>query len=159
MNPKLTPSLENIESEIMADLLRPLSAAEIERLTVDAIVTHRRLIDDADRFWLSGNRGVHRVSRDELNAFLDGDARHVHGIGYARRDGLRNPEASGRTAARATDGRLWFPTYGGAAVVDPAFAVSLDSVPPIVRSIVPNRRAATGSPSTFERAGAAPTLT
>ena len=91
------------------------------------------LIDDEDRLWLSGNRGVHRVSRDELNAFLDGTARRVHGVGYARRDGLRNPEASGRTAARATDGRMWFPTYDGAAVVDPALAVSLDSVPPIAR--------------------------
>ncbi len=51
MNPKLTPSLEDIESQIMADLLRPLSAADIERLTVDAIVTHRRLIDEADRLY------------------------------------------------------------------------------------------------------------
>ena len=51
MNPKLTPPLENIESQIMADLLRPLSPAEIERLTVDAIVTHRRLIDEADRLY------------------------------------------------------------------------------------------------------------
>ena len=51
MNPKLTPSLENIVSQIMADLLRRLSAAEIERLTVDAIVTHRRLIDEADRLY------------------------------------------------------------------------------------------------------------
>ena len=51
MNPKLTPSLESIESQIMADLLRPLSPAEIERLTVDAIVTHRRLIDEADRLY------------------------------------------------------------------------------------------------------------
>jgi hypothetical protein len=51
MNPKLTASIENIESQIMADLLRPLSPAEIERLTVDAIVTHRRLIDEADRLY------------------------------------------------------------------------------------------------------------
>jgi signal transduction histidine kinase/ligand-binding sensor domain-containing protein/CheY-like chemotaxis protein/methylphosphotriester-DNA--protein-cysteine methyltransferase len=91
------------------------------------------LFDDADRVWMSGNRGVHRTSRDELNAFLDRAVKRVHSVAYTRRDGLRNPEASGHAAARATDGRMWFPTYDGAAVVDPAFAVSLDSVPPLVR--------------------------
>jgi signal transduction histidine kinase/DNA-binding response OmpR family regulator/ligand-binding sensor domain-containing protein len=89
--------------------------------------------DDADNFWMSGNRGVHRVSRAEMNAFLDGTAPRVHGVAYNRRDGLRNPEASGWNAVRAGDGRMWFPTYDGAAVVNPAFALSLDSVPPLVR--------------------------
>ena len=89
--------------------------------------------DDADNFWMSGNRGVHRVSRAQLNAFLDGTLRRVDGVAYNRRDGLRNPEASGWNAVRAGDGRMWFPTYDGAAVVNPAYALSLDSLPPLVR--------------------------
>lgn len=89
--------------------------------------------DDADNFWMSGNRGVHRVSRAQLNAFLDGTRRRVDGVAYNRRDGLRNPEASGFNAVRAGDGRMWFPTYDGAAVVNPAYALSLDSLPPLVR--------------------------
>ncbi|HKS06845.1 MAG TPA: ATP-binding protein [Gemmatimonadaceae bacterium] len=91
------------------------------------------LVDDNDNFWMSGNRGVHRVSRAELNAFLDGTARRVHGVAYDRRDGLTNPEASGWHAARASDGRLWFPTYDGAASVDPTYAAALDALPPLVR--------------------------
>lgn len=44
-----TPS-DEIASKLMTDLLRPLSRLEIEQLTRDAIITHRRLVDAAE--WL-----------------------------------------------------------------------------------------------------------
>ena len=108
-------------------------AAVTERNGLAENVVSAILVDSADNFWMSGNRGVHRVSRTELNAFLDGKVARVHGIAYNRRDGLLNPEASGWRAARATDGRLWFPTYNGAAVVSPSAAIGLDATPPLVR--------------------------
>jgi signal transduction histidine kinase/DNA-binding response OmpR family regulator/ligand-binding sensor domain-containing protein len=95
-------------------------------------VASQILDDGLGNFWMAGNRSVHRVRIDEARAFLDGKAPRVHGIVYGRRDGLRNPETSGHEGVRADDGRLWLPTFGGAAVVDPARAIALDSVPPIV---------------------------
>jgi signal transduction histidine kinase/DNA-binding response OmpR family regulator len=57
----------------------------------------------------------------------------VYGVLYGRGDGLVNPEGSGRVPLRAPDGRLWFPTFGGAAVIDPGPALALDATPPTVR--------------------------
>jgi signal transduction histidine kinase/ligand-binding sensor domain-containing protein/DNA-binding response OmpR family regulator len=90
------------------------------------------LEDDSGDFWMSGNQGVHRVARSELNALLDGRATRVRGIMYGRRAGITNPEASGWHAFRGEDGRLWFPTFDGAATVHPAFARSLERDPPLV---------------------------
>ncbi|HEY2825952.1 MAG TPA: ATP-binding protein, partial [Gemmatimonadales bacterium] len=90
------------------------------------------LDDGAGNFWMAGNRSVHRVARAEVTAFLDGETPRVHGIAYGRKDGLTDPETSGDRGTRSADGRLWFPTFGGAAVVDPVLAIQLDSTPPIV---------------------------
>ena len=90
------------------------------------------LDDGAGNFWMAGNRSVHRVARAEVEAFMDGRASRVYGVAYGRRDGLLEPETSGGHGARTNDGRLWFPTFGGAAVVHPAAALALDSAPPIV---------------------------
>ncbi len=72
--------------------------------------------------WTSGNRGIARTPVDSLNAFLEGRARNVRGIGYQQEAGLSNPETNGGfqpSAWPARDGRIWYPTLAGAAVVDP----------------------------------------
>jgi len=89
------------------------------------------LDDNLGNLWLSGNRGVHRVRRDDAIAFFEGRVPRVHGVSYGRRDGIADPETSGSSCARDGAGRLWFPTFGGGAVVDPAHALALDSTPPI----------------------------
>src|SRR5690606_24362299 len=63
-----------------------------------------------------------------------GAVRQVHSVVYTEVDGLRNREANGGSqpaGGRTPDGRLWFPTLDGVAVVDPA-RVRRDSVPPAV---------------------------
>jgi signal transduction histidine kinase/CheY-like chemotaxis protein/ligand-binding sensor domain-containing protein len=90
------------------------------------------LDDGAGNLWMAGNRGVHRVRRDDATAFLEGNVRRVAGIAYGRGEGLTDPETTGDACVRSSDGRLWFPTFGGAAVVDPARALVLDSTPPRV---------------------------
>jgi signal transduction histidine kinase/DNA-binding response OmpR family regulator/ligand-binding sensor domain-containing protein len=89
------------------------------------------LDDNLGNLWLSGNRGVHRVRRDDAIAFFEGRVPRVHGVSYGRRDGIADPETSGSSCARDGAGRLWFPTFGGGAVVDPAHALALDSTPPV----------------------------
>jgi signal transduction histidine kinase/DNA-binding response OmpR family regulator/ligand-binding sensor domain-containing protein len=88
------------------------------------------LPDDAGNLWMAGNRSVHRIGLDEANAFLEGSIDRVRGVGYGRESGLSNAETSGYAGHRDANGRLWFPTFDGAAVVDPAEALRMDAVPP-----------------------------
>ncbi|MEM9996790.1 MAG: ATP-binding protein, partial [Bacteroidota bacterium] len=90
------------------------------------------LEDPAGHFWMSGNRGVQRVARADLTAVLDGDADRVLAVLYGRESGLLNPETSGVPAFKSPDGRLWFPTFEGAAVVEPEVALQLGREPPLV---------------------------
>jgi signal transduction histidine kinase/ligand-binding sensor domain-containing protein/CheY-like chemotaxis protein/methylphosphotriester-DNA--protein-cysteine methyltransferase len=106
------------------------SVREANGLPEDVVSTI--LEDDAGNFWLGGNRGVHRVGRADLLAFLEGGIRRVWGVSYGRDAGLPNPEASGWRGYRSPDGRMWFPTFGGVAVVDPTRAIRLESATPSV---------------------------
>jgi len=86
-------------------------------------VIHQILEDDMGRLWMSTNRGIFWVDRRELNEFADGRTARIHSTGYTERDGLRNREANGGSqpaGAKSRDGRLWFPTQDGVAVVDPS---------------------------------------
>jgi ligand-binding sensor domain-containing protein len=80
------------------------------------------LEDDAGDLWLAGHGGIVRVSRASLEQVVQGHRRQprVHRFGVA--DGLLS--GGGRygffpSCCRAADGRLWFATLKGLAVVDP----------------------------------------
>ncbi len=95
-----------------------------------------QILEDDDRhFWISSNRGIYRVSKDELNDFADGKISQVNSIAYGKADGMLNAECNGgRSPAgiRASDGRLWFPTQDGVAVIDPREIKSNSKPPPVV---------------------------
>jgi signal transduction histidine kinase/ligand-binding sensor domain-containing protein/CheY-like chemotaxis protein/AraC-like DNA-binding protein len=96
---------------------------------------HRILADDAGRLWMNTNRGIFWVSRAELNAVAEGRAREVHSTAYTERDGLRNREGNGGVGSAGTrtkDGRLWFPTQDGVAIVDPRVVTARNVVAPVV---------------------------
>jgi len=85
-------------------------------------------------FWISCNRGIYRVSRHELNDFADGKITRIDSVAYGKQDGMLNIECNaGRSPAGiiARDGKLWFPTQAGVAVVDPEAAV-VNPQPPSV---------------------------
>ena len=97
-------------------------------------VIHQILQDDRGRLWMNTNRGLFWVHRRDLNAFARGQVQKIQSVGYTERDGLRRREGNGGVqpaGIRASDGRLWFPTQGGAAVVDPD-AIAENPVPPPV---------------------------
>ena len=84
---------------------------------------HTILDDGHGRMWMSSNQGIFWIRAAELDAFARGEADRIRSVVYLERDGLANREANGGTTSagmRASDGRLWFATMGGAAVVDPA---------------------------------------
>jgi signal transduction histidine kinase/ligand-binding sensor domain-containing protein len=92
------------------------------------------LEDGRGNLWMSSNRGVYAVSRGELNAFAAGRAARVTSLAYTRQDGLPSVECNGgRQPAgfRGRDGRLWFPTQAGIAIIDPE-AVPFNPKPPPV---------------------------
>lgn len=98
-------------------------------------VIHQILEDDFGRLWMSTNRGIFWVRHEELNAFAEGRVERIHSTGYTERHGLRNREANGGfqpAGIKARDGRLWFPTQDGAAVVDPARLQRNLAAPPVV---------------------------
>lgn len=77
--------------------------------------------DDSGNLWMSCNRGIYRVSLQELNDFADGRIRSVTSFGYGVTDGMLNRECNSGSPAgvRARDGMLWFPSTRGAVVIDP----------------------------------------
>jgi signal transduction histidine kinase len=85
-------------------------------------VVSRILEDDRGFLWMSGNRGIFRASRESLNAFADGRAPAVASMSYGVTDGMTTQETNGGAQPagwRARDGRLWFPTINGVAIIDP----------------------------------------
>ncbi|MBK8810069.1 MAG: hypothetical protein IPN69_04980 [Acidobacteria bacterium] len=89
------------------------------------------LEDAAGNLWMSGNKGIYRVRIDELEGFLEGKRKSVDSFAYGSADGMFSRECNGANpaGARGPDGRLWFPTIKGVAVVDPA---RLGKTPPSI---------------------------
>ncbi len=95
---------------------------------------HAILHDETDHLWLSSNKGLWRVSRQALDDYADGHATSVTGTLYGKSDGMRSNECNGSAQPdgwRTRDGRLWFPTLKGAAIIDPR-RIAIDPVPPQV---------------------------
>jgi signal transduction histidine kinase len=92
-----------------------------------------RILEDArGNFWMSCNRGIYRVSRQELNDAADGKIRAVTSISYGVGDGMATSECNGGAQPagwKTRDGKLWFPTIKGVVVVDPTM---VNQLPPPV---------------------------
>ena len=101
------------------------------------------LEDGAGSLWMSSNRGIYRVKKQELNDFADGRRRAISSIAYGKIDGMATVECNGGLSpagVKTRDGKLWFPTQAGIAVVDPA-TISYNPHPPpvVIESIVQDR--------------------
>ncbi len=92
------------------------------------------MIEDArGDFWIGTTRGISRLERDRIEAVADGRAASLDPIILDRADGMRNPEGSGGgldpSGLRDRQGRLWFSTIDGIAVIDPATFTTNQVVP------------------------------
>jgi signal transduction histidine kinase/ligand-binding sensor domain-containing protein len=81
--------------------------------------------DGHGSLWLSTTRGICRVRKQEIWDLVSGKIRKLEPVNYGVADGLRSaqcapgfPTSGGGT--RSSDGRLWFPTSRGLAVLDPS---------------------------------------
>lgn len=90
--------------------------------------------DGQGYLWLSSTHGIYRVNRAALNQYADGKAKRLAYSVFGASDGMGISECSrgGHPAAwHSADGRLWFATLKGLAIVNPAH-LELDRVPPKV---------------------------
>jgi PAS domain S-box-containing protein len=96
-------------------------------------IVSRILEDEHGNLWMSGNNGIHRVSRKALNDFAEGRTAFFQAISYSVADGMKTNEGNGGgqpAGWRTDDGRLWFPTVKGLVVIDPRQTNPL--APPVV---------------------------
>lgn len=91
------------------------------------------LEDGMGYLWMSCARGLYRVRKQELNDFAAGRTSYVTSTHFGNADGLSSEcNSVGQPMAfKARDGRLWFATQDGIAVVDPS-AISASLRPPPV---------------------------
>ncbi|MCS6807898.1 MAG: two-component regulator propeller domain-containing protein [Bacteroidota bacterium] len=94
------------------------------------------LEDDKGNLWMTCNKGIIKVAKSELNAFMDGAIPRIqNAVLYGKLDGMRSSECNGGNqfpAIRTRDGKFWFPTVAGAAVIDPNNVPINSLVPPVV---------------------------
>ncbi len=90
--------------------------------------------DRRGNFWITSNRGIYRVKQRELNDFADGKIEKINSVGYGKEDGMLNSECNGGrqpASLRDRDGKFWFPTQDGVAVID-SESEDYNSLPPSV---------------------------
>lgn len=93
------------------------------------------LEDNFGNFWMGGDDGIFRIAKKALNQTAGQPGATIHATMYGQADGLRTSETlfgSMPCAWKARDGRLWFATIAGAAVVNPANMRMNRIVPPVL---------------------------
>ncbi len=84
--------------------------------------------DDAGFLWVAGSLAIFRVSLQELEKAFKDSTHKLQGISFDASDGLRGLPRQREpfpTATRGSDGRLWFATTGGIAVIDPKIGIEI----------------------------------
>jgi len=91
--------------------------------------------DGTGRIWISTGQGILAIARGDLEAALDGRSARISAISITEAEGLHDRECSGGVQPsvwQGRDGRLWYPTIAGVAVVDPK-RVRMNMRPPAVQ--------------------------
>lgn len=113
-----------------------------EGLFSDAI--YSILEDRHPNLWLNSSRGIFRVEKKQIEAFMSAERGVVNSVIYGRADGVLSSgqygEVTQPSACQDQAGRLWFRTTQGVAVVNPEQINANDLPPPVViQAIVADR--------------------
>ncbi|MCP4215707.1 MAG: diguanylate cyclase, partial [bacterium] len=93
------------------------------------------LEDNLGYTWMSSDKGLCRARRKQLNDFADGISDVIDTLCFTEEDGMKSSVCNGSaqpSAFKSKDGRLWFPTLKGVAMVDPAHLSRRRKSPPLV---------------------------
>ncbi len=110
---------------------------------ISAYTTRNGLLDDTvyrimedgrSNLWLSCRKGVFHIAKQSLDEFANGRISSIAPVAYGTADGMMTRECSGGgdpAGWKSVDGKLWFPTIKGVALIDPE-RIKLNSQPPPV---------------------------
>ena len=119
--------------------------------------------DGAGNLWMGSHHGILRASKSDLNRCADGQVKSVRCLSYGKAEGLASQKCSGAFqpgVCKTADGRLWFPTSRGLAVIDPR-NFTTNTVPPpavIEELMVEGQPVKLPAPATGDRSAAAAAL-
>jgi signal transduction histidine kinase/ligand-binding sensor domain-containing protein len=85
------------------------------------------LTDEEDNLWVVTASAIARITREQWKAYAEGRSSRIDPEVFTETDGLKSRyilPLNQVTATRAHDGRLWFATIKGPAVVDPRLAAT-----------------------------------
>jgi ligand-binding sensor domain-containing protein/signal transduction histidine kinase len=95
---------------------------------------YRILEDGRNNLWLSCRKGIFHIDKKALDDFANGRIPSIAPVAYGTADGMITRECSGGgdpAGWKSVDGKLWFPTIKGVAMIDPE-RIKLNSQPPPV---------------------------
>lgn len=98
-------------------------------------VVYRILEDGRNNLWLSCRKGIFHISKRELDEFAKGMIGSIAPVAYGTADGMMTRECSGGgdpAGWRGSDGKLWFPTIKGVAMINPERLKTNSHAPPVV---------------------------
>ena len=91
--------------------------------------------DDKDGLWFSSPGGIFTTKKRDINVFIQGESPKIASARFSKSQGLKSNEMNGGfqpAAWKGSDGRLWFPSGAGVAVVNPAATFHNTVAPPVV---------------------------
>ncbi len=117
--------------------LSRLEDGQITRFTMDHglfdNVVSRILEDERGNLWMLGNLGLFYVSRAQLNDVAEGRRSSIESVSFGPEEGMAEGNGGGQPAGWQTDdGRMWFPTIDGLAVIDAKHHRINEAPPPVV---------------------------
>ena len=98
-------------------------------------VIYRILEDNQRNLWCTSPKGIFKISLSELSEFADGRIQTVSPTSFGTSDGMLTRECSGGgypAGWKGVDGKLWFPTIKGIAMIDPNNTQFNKEPPPVV---------------------------
>jgi ligand-binding sensor domain-containing protein/signal transduction histidine kinase len=92
------------------------------------------LEDNKGNLWMSSMKGIFRVCKKELIDFADRKIKSINSYAYDKADGMKSNECTPGCPAgwKSSDGKLWFPTMKGLAMIDPENIKINEQPPPVV---------------------------
>jgi PAS domain S-box-containing protein len=126
------------------------SFSRIERDAGLPVTRVNGIVEDQDGFfWLTSNRGLVHVRRKDLESAAEGRGTRLFCQLLDTSDGIPSVEFAGGqqpTCAKDANGRLWFATLKGVAMVDPAkFRINTHPPPVAIEEVVYHINAGPGA--------------
>ena len=98
-------------------------------------VVYRIMEDGQNNLWLSCRKGIFHINKSELDEFAESKISSISPVAYGTADGMITRECSGGgdpAGWKDREGRLWFSTIKGVAMIDPARIKTNSQPPPVV---------------------------